>query len=67
MCLYQLHLSMFTQLSTVFNDIFSIPEGPPGASQKEVQGRQGTVANPIILEHITSLEFNDFLFWVYRM
>lgn len=61
--LYCIHLSVLRKLSPVFDDIFGIP-----ASQPEIEaGREGSVANPVLLEHITKVEIDDFLHWVYRM
>ncbi|KAF8063979.1 hypothetical protein FPV67DRAFT_1420405, partial [Lyophyllum atratum] len=53
---YNLHLGILKTLSQVFADILSIPSDTP----------QGTEAFPVVLEQVSTAEFDDLLYWVYK-
>jgi hypothetical protein len=56
---YNVHRSILAQKSTVFKDMFALPDTP------HPQGSDET--NPIILEDVTCQEFDDLLEWIYKM
>ncbi|KAJ7857828.1 hypothetical protein B0H14DRAFT_2578188 [Mycena olivaceomarginata] len=61
--MYNVHSSMFEQLSGMMQSILSIPDGKAADDPT----REGSEAYPLLLSGVTELEFNDFLLWLYRL
>jgi hypothetical protein len=59
--LYKVHGGLLRQKSPTFKAMFSMPTG-------EIATAEGlTAERPIFLEQITSEEFSDLLYWIYKM
>ncbi|KAJ6543009.1 hypothetical protein B0H19DRAFT_957156, partial [Mycena capillaripes] len=60
---YKIHVSLLTKLSTNMGEILAIPTGKAIGDPTQ----EGTERFPLHLPGLTVQEFEDFLFWVYRI
>lgn len=53
--LYSLPLAVFLMASPILNDLFSIPVAPPTDGSPP----EGTVENPVVIEDVAAIAFED--------
>ncbi|KAJ6447886.1 hypothetical protein C8R45DRAFT_1115642 [Mycena sanguinolenta] len=59
---YFLNLGTLTMVSPELKGIFDIPQSRP----KPGEAAEGTVENPVVIEGVTRVQFDDFLGWILK-
>ncbi|KAJ6456211.1 hypothetical protein C8R47DRAFT_1068975 [Mycena vitilis] len=59
---YFLSLGMLTMVSPELKGIFDIPQSPP----KPGEAPEGTRENPVFIDGVTKVQFDDFLGWILK-